>query len=172
LAAGVFLGPTEALAQRRVPAAGSGAVIGDIGVFVPQGDALDSSVVLEGTYEYYFTPRGSLRLGLGWTDPSIVEDHTLRTVRVAIDGVYNWERGAIHPFVGAGMGIYFFQPTVDGGDFGDSETKPGATLFGGVEFFTGRTVSVKAEGKYHLTSDVFGINPRGLALTIGLKKYF
>lgn len=172
--AGLFLVPAGASAQRRVPATDSGAVIGDVGVFLPRSEELDSSPVLEGFYEYYFTPRGSLRLGLGWTDPSFTRgsDDTLRTVRVAVDGVYNWERGAVHPFVGAGLGIYFLQPTDNGENFGDSETKPGATLFGGIEFFTGRTVSVKAEGQYHLIGDVFGINPGGLALKIGLKKYF
>ena len=170
----VLVVPSAASAQRRVPAAESGALIGDVGVFLPRSDELDSSLVLEGFYEYYFTPRGSVRMGAGWTNPSFTRgsDDTLRTVRIALDGVYNWEHGAIHPFVGAGVGIYFLQPTDNGEDFGDSETKPGATLFGGVEFFTGRTVSVKAEGKYHVMGDVFGLNPGGLALTIGLKKYF
>jgi hypothetical protein len=170
----LLLVPAVASAQRRVPATDSGAIGGDVGFFLPRSEALDAGPVLEGFYEYYFTPRGSLRLGLGWLNPSFAgrDDDSLRTVRVAVDGVYNWERGAVHPFVGAGIGIYFLQPKADGESIGDSETKTGATLFGGVEFFTSRTVSFKAEAKYHIVGEAFGINPDGLALSAGLKKYF
>jgi hypothetical protein len=171
--ASVLLTPVVALAQ-RVPAAESGAVGGEVGLFLPRSDALDSGPALEGFYEYYFTPRGSLRLGLGWMNPSFAgnDDANLRMVRVAFDGVYNWERGAVHPFVGAGIGIYFLQPKNDGDSVGDSETKTGATFFGGVELFTSGTVSFKAEARYHIVSEAFGINPDGLALSAGLKKYF
>lgn len=174
IVASVLLIPTAVFAQRRVPATDSGAVIGEVGLFLPKSDLLDTGPVLEGAYEYYFTPRGSLRLGLGWANPSFSgrEDESLRTIRVAVDGVYNWERGAVHPFAGAGIGIYFLQPKRNGENAGDSETKTGLTLFGGAEFFTTRTVSVKAEGRYHVVADAFGIDPDGLALTIGLKKYF
>jgi hypothetical protein len=166
--------PAAALAQRRVPATGSGAVGGDVGLFLPRSEALDTGAALEGFYEYYFTPRASLRMGLGWTNPSFARDNDddLRTVRVAVDVVYNWERGAIHPFAGGGIGVYFLQPRDNGESFEDSETKTGATLFGGVELFTSRTVSVKAEARYHIVTNAFGINPDGLALTIGVKKYF
>ena len=163
-----------AAAQGRVPATDSGAIGGDVGVIVPRSDALSSGPVLEGFFEYYFSPRTSLRLGLGWADPSFDRDDedSLRTLRVPIDLVYNWEGGTVHPFVGAGIGIYFLQRKENGESFGDSETKLGATLFGGAELFTGRTVSVKGEARYHLVGDVFGLNPGGLAVTIGLKKYF
>jgi hypothetical protein len=165
--------PSIASAQ-RVPAAESGAVIGDVGVFLPRSEGLDAGPVLQGFYEYYFTPRGSMRVGLGWANPSFArrDDERLRTVRVAVDGVYNWERGAIHPFVGAGIAIHFLQPRRNGESVGDSETKTGASFFGGVEFFTSRTVSFKAEARYDALGEAFGINPDGLALTAGLKKYF
>ena len=165
---------TSAAAQRRVPATDSGAIGGDVGVMVPRSDALASGPVLEGFYEYYFTPRASVRLGLGWANPSFERDDedSLRTLRVPVDFVYNWEGGAIHPFVGAGMGIYFVQPKENGESAGDSDTKLGATFFGGAEFFTGRTVSVKGEARYHVVGDVFGVNPGGLAVTIGVKTYF
>jgi hypothetical protein len=166
--------PSVASAQRRVPAAESGAVIGDVGIFFPRSEALDAAPVLHGFYEYYFTPRGSLRVGLGWANPSWAQrdDEGLRTLRVAIDGVYNWERGAIHPFVGAGLAIHFLQPSRNGESVGDSETKPGASFFGGAEFFTSRTVAFKAEARYDALGEAFGINPDGLSLTAGLKKYF
>lgn len=166
--------PAGASAQRRVPAAESAAVGGDIGIFLPRSEELDSSPALEGFYEYYFTPRASFRLGLGWAKPSFARgsDDDLRTVRVAVDAVYNWEGGAVHPFVGAGVGIYFLQPRDNGVSVEDSETKAGATLSGGVELFTSRTMAVKAEARYHLVPNAFGLNPDGLALTIGVKKYF
>ena len=91
---------------------------------------------------------------------------------VPFDIVYNWEGGALHPFVGAGLAAYFLQLKDNGRSFGDSETKLGATLFGGAEFFTGRTTSLKAEARYHIVDDVRGLEPDGLALTIGFKKYF
>ena len=170
----VALIPSVASAQRRVPAAESGAVGGDVGIFLPRSEALDAGPVLQGFYEYYFTPRASLRLGLGWENPSFAgrDDEKLRTVRIAVDGVYNWERGAVHPFVGAGIAVHFLQPTRNGESVGDSETKTGASFFGGVELFTSRTLSFKAEGRYSALGEAFGINPDGLSLTAGLKKYF
>jgi hypothetical protein len=166
--------PSPASAQRRVPAAESGAVLGDVGIFLPRSEALDAGPVLQGFYEYYFTPRGSMRVGLGWTNPGFSgrEDDHLRSVRVAIDGVYNWERGAVHPFAGAGLAINFLQRRINGQSVGDSETKPGASFFGGVELFTSQTVSFKAEARYDALGEAFGINPDGLSLTAGLKKYF
>jgi hypothetical protein len=166
--------PSVAVAQRRVPATDSAAVGGDVGVFLPSDDALTTGPTLEGFYEYYLTPRNSIRVGAGWANPKEEREHSdsLRHVRIAIDTVYNWERGAIHPFVGAGLGVYFLQPMDNGNSVGDSESKPGGTLFGGAEFFTSRRMSVKAEARYHLVKDAFGVNPDGLALTIGLKKYF
>ena len=80
--------------------------------------------------------------------------------------------GAVHPFVGAGLGIYFIQEKDNGNSFGEDHTKLGGTVFGGVEFFTSNTVSVKGEARYHLIDNINGLNPDGLALTIGLKKYF
>ncbi len=165
--------PSTAAAQ-RVPTTDSGAIAGEVGLFIPRDDALSPGPTLEGFYEYYFSPRQSIRLGLGWARPEYDSDERwkLRYLRVPIDLVYNWERGAVHPFVGAGLGIYFLQETFDGDNRGDSETKLGGTLFGGVELFTTRTASVKIEGRYHAVSNVGGLNPDGLALSVGLKKYF
>jgi hypothetical protein len=166
--------PCTAFAQRRVPATDSGAVGGDIGIFLPRDAALDAGPTLEGFYEYYLSPRISIRMGAGWSSPqgAVDDGDSLRQVRIAMDVVHNWEGGAIHPFVGAGIGVYFLQPKDNGHAFGDSENKLGGTVFGGAEFFTTRTVSVKAEARYHLVQDAFGGNPDGLALTVGLKKYF
>lgn len=165
--------PSVAMAQ-RVPATDSGAIGGEVGIFIPRDDGLSIGPSLEGFYEYYFSARQSVRLGLGWAKPkNDVDDRFAeRYLRVPIDLVYNWERGAVHPFVGAGLGIYFIQEEFDGDAASESETKLGGTLFGGVELFTGRTTAVKLEGRYHAISDFRGFDPDGLSLSVGLKKYF
>jgi hypothetical protein len=176
LALAIALFPQTAEAQ-RTPRTDSAAVGSEIGVFRPAADALDPSLSLDGFYEYYLSPRTSLRLGLGWTDPGDQResDESLRYIRIGGDLIYNWEGGTIHPFVGAGLGVYILQPVEDGDDAGDSESKLGGVLLGGVELFTTNTVSVKGEVSYHLISNVESFRPRnpdGLKLTIGLKKYF
>ena len=167
------IAPADVFAQ-RTPAPGMAAVGGEIGVFIPQDDFLDNDLNLEGFYEYYMTSRTSLRLGVGWMYPKFNHDDEdgFRYVRVYGDIVRNWEGGSIHPFVGAGLGVYFIQEKDNGESFGDDHTKLGGTVFGGLEFFTSNTVSVKGEVRYHLIDNINGLNPDGLALTIGLKKYF
>lgn len=166
--------PAVASAQRRMPAAESGAVGGDVGIFLARDELLSSGPVFEGFYEYYLEPRTSVRLGLGWANPNFEreDDDSMRYIRVAGDLVYNWEGGAVHPFAGAGLGIYFLQEKDNGENLGDSDTKFGGTLFGGAEFFTSRTFSVKAEARYHAIANAGDFNPDGLELTIGVKKYF
>ena len=164
----------SASAQGRVPATESGAIGGDIGVIAPRAEQLQSGLTLEGFYEYYFMPRTSVRLGLGWANAPFdrEDDDSIRTLRVPIDIVYNVEGGQVHPFLGAGIGIYFLQPRDDGESSGDSETKLGATIFAGAEFFTGRTLSIKGEARYHIVGETFGVDQGGLAVTIGVKTYF
>lgn len=166
--------PCVAFGQKRTPTRDSSAVGGEIGIFLPADSSLDPGPTLEGSYEYYLSSRVSLRMGAGWASVKEAREHSdsLRHVRIAFDVVHNWEGGAVHPFVGAGIAAYILQPRDNGHNAGDSEHKLGGTLFGGAEFFTSRTVSVKAEARYHLVSDAFGVNPDGLALSVGLKKYF
>lgn len=165
--------PSSALAQ-RVPATDSGAIGGEVGLFLPSEDALKSGPTLEGFYEYYMSARSSVRIGLGWAHPKFDRDEEdgYRILRVPVDLVYNWEGGTVHPFVGVGLGAYFIQLRDNGNDIGDSETKLGGTIFGGVELFTSRTVSLKLEGRYHAISNIGSYDPDGLALTVGLKTYF
>lgn len=177
LASVIGLLPAAVEAQGRTPRTGSAAVGGDVGIFRPSDDGLKSGLSLDGFYEYYMTPRTSLRLGLGWTNPEyeFEPDTNLRHIRIGGDLIYNWEGGAIHPFVGAGIGVYIMEPRENGNSVADSESKIGGVLLGGAELFTSDTVSVKGEVSYHLISNVekFGpANPDGLKLTIGLKKYF
>jgi hypothetical protein len=165
---------TPAWAQRRVPHQDSAAIGGDVGVFLPKQDGMDTGPVLEGFYEYYFDARDSVRLGVGWANPKVERESgdSVRHVRVAVDLLHNWEGGSIHPFVGAGLGTYFLQPRDNGHNVGDSQTKFGGTLIGGVEFFTSDTFAVKGEARYHIVMKANGYNPSGLALTIGAKTYF
>ena len=164
--------PAAALAQ-RVPATDSAAIGGDVGIFLPREDGMKWGPTLEGFYEYYFEPRTSVRFGIGWIksrfDP--FEEDSVRYIRVPVDVVYNWEGGAVHPFVGAGLGVYFLQRQHDGSNVGESHTKLGGTLFGGVELFTARRTALKLEARYHAVQRSF-IKPDGLALTVGLKQYF
>ena len=81
--------PSAAMAQ-RVPATDSGAIGADGGVF---GAGLSAGPTLEGFYEYYFSPRNSLRIGLGFARPEV--DH--QYLRVPVDLAYNWERGSMQP---------------------------------------------------------------------------
>jgi Outer membrane protein beta-barrel domain len=167
--------PLAVVAQERAPHAGSGAVGFDIGAYVPKDDRFDNSMILDVLYEYYLTPRVSLRTGFGWADPSFKREATdgLRQIPLKVDLNYNWERGKWHPFVGAGAGAYFLQARDNNQSFGESQTKAGFNLGGGIEYFTGRTISIKGEGRYQTigkTTD--GLDSSGLALTVGVKRYF
>ncbi|SRR6266540_1739501 len=166
--------PVAASAQGRMPHKDAGAIGADVGVFVPRQDGMTNGLTLEGFYEYYLTARDSVRVGAGWANPKFEreKEDSVRQVRIAVDLVHNWEGGAVHPFVGAGLGTYFIQQRDNGNDVGESETKLGGTIFGGAEFFTSKTFSVKGEARYHVVSKVDAYNPSGLALTIGVKSYF
>jgi hypothetical protein len=176
LVAGVLVSfvATPAWAQRRVPHKDSAAIGGDVGVFLPQQDGMNSGPALEGFYEYYLDARESVRLGLGWANPGVDREpgDSVRQIRIAIDLLHNWEGGSIHPFFGAGLGTYFLQPRDNGENSGDGRTKFGGNLIGGVEFFTSNTFSVKGEARYHIVLKADDYNPSGLALTIGAKAYF
>ena len=168
---------TPAFAQResrRAPHQGSSAVSGEVGLFMPTQDGMSTGPTVEGAYAYYLTARNSLRLGAGWANPKVDREHSdsTRQVRLGADLIHNWEGGAVHPFVGAGVGSYFLQPMDNGDSFGPSNTRVGARFLGGVEFFTARTFSVKGEARYDVVPKVNGYNPSGLSLSIGVKSYF
>lgn len=159
-------------AQPRV-SAGSAAAGGDIGVYSGIQDYLGTGLMLEGFYEYYFDPRTSMRFGLGWAEPEFENDKdAVKIVRIPFDILYNWNRGEVRPFVGAGIGAYILTLKDNGRTVGDSESRLGATLFGGAEFFATRSTTVKGELRYHIINDIRGVEPDGFSLTIGLKRYF
>ena len=176
LVLGLFVAsPRLVTAQEREPHSGSMAAGFDVGAFVPKDSAFDSSLVLNALYEYYVTPRVSLRTEFGWVDPSLKREgsDSLRQLPLRLDVNYNWEGGKWHPFVGAGVGAYFLQTKDNGESFGDSETNAGFNLGGGVEYFLTHNFAVKGEGRYHVINETWtGLDPSGFAVTGGVKKYF
>ena len=173
----IAAGPVAASAQERSPHSGSTAVGIDFGFLVPSDDQLETTMNVGALFEYYVTPRVSLRTGFGIADPELQtnEINSFRQVPLRMDINYNWEGGKWHPFVGAGAGAYFLRFKDDGRAIGETEVKPGVNFGGGVEYFTGRTVSLKGEARYHLISRTTRggqQDPSGLVLTAGLKKYW
>ena len=170
----LFCAPAPAAAQRRMPHADAGAFGGEVGIFLPRDGAMTTGPGIAGFYEHYLTPRDSLRVAGEWINPKRDFEHadSTRQVRVGADLIHNWEGGAVHPFVGAGLGAYFLQPRDNGVSSGDGATRLGGTLLGGLEFFTSNTFSVKGEARYHIVSKWNGYDPSGLALTVGVKSYF
>jgi len=170
----VVTAPGVATAQGRVPHTESTAVGLDAGAFLPSADALDNAATFDLFYEYYFMPRTSLRIAFGFADPEFTGSDTrsLRQQALRMDVNYNWEGGAWHPFVGAGFGAYFVQLRNNGETVGDTETKPGFNLGGGVEYFLNNNFALKGEGRWNQIPKVRGISPSGFAFTAGVKTYF
>lgn len=170
----LILGLPTAAAAQRMPHKDAGALGAEVGVFFPQQDGMTTGPEIDGFYEYYLTARDSLRVGGGWANPKNEADSNLKTrqLRFGVDLIHNWEGGAVHPFLGAGLGAYFLQPRLNGDNLGDSAAKIGGTILGGVEFFTSNTFAVKGEVRYNVVQKSGDYNPSGLSLTIGVKSYF
>ncbi len=165
--------PVLAEAQPRVPDEEMIGIGGDVGILFPS-EELETALTLDGSFEYYLTPRFSLRTRLGWTDPEFDISGTLslRQVRLTFDAVYNWEGGVVHPFVAGGVGAYFLDLQESGESLGD-ETKFGVNLGGGVEYFLTRRLTLRGEGRYQFVGhDDLEFDPSGLILSVGLKRYF
>jgi hypothetical protein len=165
--------PSVAAAQ-RMPHQNAAAIGVEGAVFMPKQSGMDTGPDFGGSFEHYITARNALRIAGEWSNPKFEREHadSVRQVRLGADLVHNWEGGTIHPFVGAGLGAYFLQQKDNGSSIGDSGTKLGGTLLGGLEFFTSKTFSVKGEARYHIVSKWNDYDPSGLALTIGVKGYF
>jgi opacity protein-like surface antigen len=151
------------------------AVGADVGAFIPRESQLDTALIVNALVEYYLTPRVSLRTDIGLTDPGFSRESSdsLRQIPLRLDVNYNWEGGKWHPFVGAGVGAYFIQFKDNGESLGGSDTEPGFNLGGGIEYFTGRTVSLKGEARYHIIGKTrAGQDASGLVFTGGIKKYW
>jgi hypothetical protein len=159
--AAIVIGVTPASAQRRtttqrttaprVPAEGMWAVGGSIGAAAPADAALQNGLDLAGNLERFFTPRFSLRgqIGASWLD---IQGHsftgTVKPIFGTANAVYNWEGGAVHPYVTGGIGIYHFSgPGTTSADI--SDTKTGANFGGGIDYFIDRRTTMGGELTYH-----------------------
>ncbi|MEW5983391.1 MAG: outer membrane beta-barrel protein [Acidobacteriota bacterium] len=170
----VLLAPWPAAAQHRHPHAGSVAVGFDVGVYVPDED-FHTGFLTQGLAEYYLTPNVSLRGTGGWSKTEFKgqSELFLEQARGAVNVLFNWERGLWHPFITAGGGFYSIR------DYRDDSYDPGwvwrtgMNFGGGVEHFSTPSVTIKVEGVYHWVAENHPRGePRGFALTAGLKKYF
>lgn len=168
-----------AAAQRRVPAAGIWALSGSLGATVPAEPSFDNGLELAGAIEGYLTPRVSVRGHLAGTWWDIVGRGFRGTVKpLAVDGnlVYNWEGGAVHPYVTAGLGLYHYSFDITAAPE-SSDNKLGANLGGGLELFVARRAAFTAELLYHAvqeptTSRLAAFNPRFWSFAVGAKAYF
>jgi opacity protein-like surface antigen len=167
------IGASAVTAQPRVPDTGMVGISGSAGVILPK-DPFEADLALAGAVDFYLSPRLSLRPGVMWADPDVeAHDESLRRVGLLFDVIYNWEGGKVHPFVGAGVGAYFFQPRAFGQSFRDDETNIGGTVGGGVEYFATRTTTIKGEAQYQfIDQGSLPQSPSAFVLMIGVKKYF
>jgi hypothetical protein len=163
---------TSAFAQ--TPAEGQAAAGFDLGLIIPDSQ-FETSVVLQGLGEYYFTPRVSGRVLFGWTSPGVdnqTEDH-FRQVKLLFNAVYNWEGGRVHPFVTGGAGAYFVRLKREDRPDPDGETRGGINFGGGAEYFFNSRTTVKGEGRFDIVSHPSGHpDATGFTLTVGVKRYF
>jgi len=166
--------PSLASAQPRQPADGSVAVGGAVGAFLPSDDAFETAPYFEGQVQFQFTPRVGVRFGVGLTDTDFEREagDSLQQIRLGADLLYNWERGAWHPYVGAGVSAHLLQFKDNGHDIGDGESKLGGAVLGGVEYFFTRDAAFGGEARYQVVDDIDGVGPSGLLVAVGVKKYF
>jgi opacity protein-like surface antigen len=165
--------PVTAAAQHRQPHGGAFAIGGDAGVYVP-GSEFHAGFNPDAFVEFYPTSRVSVRAMGAYTSPNFDNDtDELRQVRGSLNISYNWEADLWHPFVTAGVDGFLIQPRSAGENVGDSEARVGANVGIGIEYFARPQVTFKLEATYHYATrgDLPG-SPSGIALTVGMKKYF
>jgi len=175
--------PSTATAQRHtgaVPNDGMSAVGVSIGTSLPGDVGLEDGVTIAGNAETYLSPRVSLRGQVEWMKWNIIGRGFTGTVRPLVfdaNGVYNWERGAWHPYVTGGIGLYHYAFDIDGLPSGSHDNKFGADLGGGLEGFINLHTTVTAEVLFHAVQSP-AVGPIGTfesrfwSLRAGVKHYF
>jgi len=163
---------------QRTPTPGMWAVGGAIGASLPTDASLDKGLDVAVSVEGYLTSRVSVRgqLGGSWWD-IVGRGFTGTVTPLRLDGnvVYNWEGGAIHPFVTGGVGMYRYRSEIGAGP-DTSDTKAGFNVGGGIEYFLTRRATVTGEALYHKTgafnTRVATFNDGSFwTLGVGLKAY-
>jgi opacity protein-like surface antigen len=166
--------PIAAAEAQPVPDTGQVAAGAEIGVFIPTDGQLSPGLVGGGLVEFYATPR----VGIRGTVTAIRsgydrrDDDDERQLRFGADVIYNWEFGRVHPFAGGGIAMHLMRFYRDGDNEGPNDTEFGVQGLGGVEFFLNRAWTLKTEGRYQWVGDRPNLDPDGLSLTVGLKRYF
>jgi hypothetical protein len=169
--------PAAAQGRGRVPGTGMAAVGASIGASAPSDASLQNGLELVGSAEGYLTPRVSIRgqLGGAWWDITGRRfTGTFKPIFVEGNVVYNWEGGAIHPYVTGGIGFYHYGfdiPATNGTD-----NRFGGDLGGGVEYFFNRHTTLTGELLYHAVSTpthspVGDFESRFWSVTLGIKRY-
>jgi opacity protein-like surface antigen len=169
------LGLIPALAAGQpVPRSGQVAAGAEVGLYVPRDGRLQSGIVGGGHLEFYATPRVGIRGSATAirTGYDRFDDDDERQLRFGLDLIYNWEYGTIHPFLGGGIALHRLSFHRGGRNVGPNDTQVGAQALGGIEFFLNQAWAVKTEARYQWVGDRPNLNPDGLALTVGLKRYF
>jgi opacity protein-like surface antigen len=146
------------------------------GAYIPAHVEFDVAPIFGGFFESYLTRSLAVRAELGWAESA----HTgarvdaVRIIPLWVGLDYNWAITRYwHPYIGAGIGPYFLQAKRDGHSFGDSQTKLGLNIGGGIEYRLNRNVGIQGELRYHgILRTVTGLDPSGLSVTGGLKAYF
>lgn len=171
---GFLVSAHPAAAQPTQPHAGAVAVAGEGGFYVPSTE-FGIAPTVSGSAEFYLLDRVSIRGLFGWTSPDFKArpEDSLQQVNLLGNVLYNWEAGEWHPFVVAGFGFHFLKPKVAGQPTATERERRGGLNGGvGLEYFGRSDIAVKVELLYqHVAHDEFEVNPSGLALKIGLKKY-
>lgn len=122
----------------------------DVGAFVPIDDQFDNALIIHALFEYFVTPRVSLRTTFGLADPGFKREavDSLRQVPLRLDVNYNWEGGKWDPFVGAGCRRIL--PAVQGQQSGVLPVGNQSWVQHGrrYEYFINGTVGLKGEARY------------------------
>jgi opacity protein-like surface antigen len=178
--------PASAVAQQRArstqlraPAPGMWGVGGSIGAAGPSEPSLQNGIDLTGNLERYLTSRVSIRGQIGaswWEIQGRGFGGTVTPFFADANAVYNWEGGAVHPYVTGGIGVYHYHAS-ETGTQDRSDTKPGVNVGGGVELFFNRRTTMTGELVYHkvgaFSSPLATFEDGSFwRFGVGLKRYF
>jgi len=168
--------PSLAAAQPQLqPHGGSVAIGGDIGFYISD-EELNVTYTPQVFFEFYPTNRWSIRTMVAYHRPDYTDggrslDQWVGTVNLT----HNWEYDYWHPFVSIGAGYYSAQYIEgDATYIGPRYNRPGANLAAGVEYFWSPKIAIKFEVDLHVVRSIKAVEAgsEGMALTVGIKKYF
>ena len=180
------LWPQPAAAQFEHPRENTVAIGGGVGFLASDNGTPDVAQTLQATtgnvdafFEYYYTPRASLRMMYGWASPKFESPlgGSLRRQDLTFGFIYNWELGRFRPFATIGGGAYFLTRRKTGGEPDDRVNKPGGLLGWGGEYYF-RTFAVRSEMNVHILSEekslpeFNGKTLTGFTWTFGIKVPF